>query len=68
MPAPPAPCARRPTATTETLTWSARAGTAKEGSDYQAGDGTLTFGAGDTTGTIDVTIVNDAEFEPVEEV
>lgn len=42
-----------------TLTYSTRDSTAKAGSDYQAVSGELTIAAGDTSGFVDVELIND---------
>jgi hypothetical protein len=49
-----------------TVSWSTVAGTASAGSDFQAGSGTLTFAAEETTKTIRITIVADKKAEPTE--
>jgi VCBS repeat-containing protein len=48
------------------VNYSTADGTAKLGSDYVAGAGTLTFHAGETSKTFDVSLVNDTTAERVE--
>ncbi len=49
-----------------TVDYATSDGTATAGSDYTAASGTLTFAAGETTQTIDVTVTGDAIDEPDE--
>ena len=55
-------------AATETVTveWATSDGTATAGTDYTAGDGTLTFNAGDSSKTVSVTVAGDNVDEPNE--
>ena len=53
-------------ATVTSVTWATANGTATAGSDYVAGNGTVTFAAGVTTATINVTINGDTTYEPDE--
>ena len=46
-----------------TVDYATSNGTATAGSDYTATNGTLTISAGDTTGTIPVTVLQDAVYE-----
>ncbi len=50
-----------------TVDWETRAGTAEADMDYTEASGTLTFAAGDTEKTINVTFIDDAIHEGVEE-
>ncbi len=56
-------------AATETVTvdWTTQGGTATAGTDYTAGNGTLTFNAGDSSKTVSVSVVGDDVDEPDEE-
>lgn len=51
-----------------TVSYATSDGTATAGSDYQAASGTLTFGAGETSKTFDVTILADGAGEANETV
>ena len=55
-------------AATETVTvdWATSDGTAEAGTDYTAGNGTLTFDAGDSSRTVSVTVAGDNVDEPDE--
>ncbi len=55
-------------AATETVTveWATSDGTATAGTDYTAGDGTVTFNAGDSSKTVSVTVAGDNVDEPNE--
>ena len=55
-------------ASTQTITvqFTTRDATALQGSDYISKSGTLTFSPGETTKTIDVTVIGDFNFEPNE--
>ena len=55
-------------AATETVTvdWATADGTATAGKDYTAGNGTLTFNAGDSSKTLTVTVLDDTVHEPIE--
>jgi CSLREA domain-containing protein len=55
-----------PSASTVTVDYATADGTATAGSDYAATSGTLTFTPGVTSGTINVTVTNDALNEPGE--
>ena len=46
-----------------TVDYSLMAGTASEGADFTAGSGTVSFAAGETSKTINVTIVDDGDVE-----
>jgi large repetitive protein len=46
--------------------WATADGTATAGSDYEAESGTVSFGAGETTKQVSVTIIGDAIHEPNE--
>ena len=46
-----------------TVDYATSNGTATAGSDYTATNGTLTISAGDTTGTIPVTVLQDTVYE-----
>ena len=46
-----------------TVDYSLAAGTASEGADFAAGSGTVSFAAGETSKTINVTIVDDGDIE-----
>ncbi|MEY2516686.1 MAG: hypothetical protein QOJ89_4044, partial [bacterium] len=50
----------------ETVAWATSNGTATAGSDYTAASGTVTFAAGATSATINVTVLGDATVEPNE--
>src|SRR5947199_608691 len=56
------------TASAVTVDYSTSDGTATAGSDYTATSGTLTFAAGETSGTFTIPIINDALDEPNETV
>ena len=49
-----------------TVDWTTADGTAEAGTDYTAGSGTLTFDAGENTGTVAVTVMGDDADEPNE--
>ena len=49
-----------------TVDWATSDGTAEAGTDYTAGNGTLTFGTGDESKTITVTVTGDDTDEPNE--
>ncbi len=49
-----------------TVDWATSDGTAEAGTDYTAGNGSLTFDTGDDTKTITVTVTGDAADEPNE--
>ena len=49
-----------------TVDWATADGTAQAGTDYAAGSGTLTFGAGETSGTVSVLVSGDRTDEPDE--
>ena len=51
---------------TVTVEWATSDGTATAGTDYTAGSGTLTFGAGDSSRTVSVTVAGDEVDEPDE--
>ncbi len=51
---------------TVTVDWETTDGTATAGTDYAAGNGTLTFGAGDSSKTVSVTVAGDSVDEPNE--
>ncbi len=51
---------------TVTVEWATSDGTATAGTDYTAGSGTLTFGAGDSSRTVSVTVLGDEVDEPDE--
>ena len=53
----------KPATEAVTIPWSTQDGTAQAGSDYQAGSGSVTFAAGETSKTIAVTILGDAAVE-----
>ena len=46
---------------TETVHWTTVDGTATAGEDYAGATGTLTFGPGETSKTVRVAVLNDAE-------
>lgn len=46
--------------------WATANGTATAGSDYTAGSGTVSFAAGETSKTVNVTVVGDSTVEPNE--
>jgi hypothetical protein len=52
-----------PSGSTVTVDWATSDGTATAGTDYVAASGTLTIPAGDTNGTIDVTVDGDTTYE-----
>ncbi len=52
---------------TVTVRFNTADGTAKAGSDYSARTGSLSFAPGEKTKTITVTVLDDADSEPVEE-
>ena len=49
-----------------TVDWATADGTARAGTDYTAGSGSLTFNAGDSTKTVSVTVTGDDVDEPNE--
>ena len=49
-----------------TVDWATADGTAQAGTDYAAGSGTLTFNAGQTSGTVSVSVLGDSVDEPNE--
>ena len=49
-----------------TVDWATADGTARAGTDYTAGNGSLTFNAGDSTRTVSVTVTGDDVDEPNE--
>ncbi len=49
-----------------TVDWATADGTARAGTDYTAGNGSLTFNAGDSTRTVSVTVTGDNVDEPDE--
>ncbi len=49
-----------------TVDWATADGTARAGTDYTAGNGSLTFNAGDSTKTVTVTVTGDNVDEPNE--
>ena len=49
-----------------TVDWATADGTARAGTDYTAGSGRLTFGVGDSTRTVSVTVTGDDVDEPDE--
>ena len=49
-----------------TVDWATADGTATAGTDYTAGNGSLTFGVGDSTKTVSVTVTGDDVDEPNE--
>ena len=49
-----------------TVNWATADGTAEAGADYVAGSGRLTFGAGETTKTVSVSVNGDDVYEPNE--
>ena len=49
-----------------TVDWATADGTAEAGTDYTAGSGRLTFGVGDSTKTVSVTVTGDNADEPNE--
>jgi hypothetical protein len=51
---------------TVTVDWATAADTALAGSDFEAGSGTLTFVAGETSKTVTVNLVGNTEIEPDE--
>ena len=51
---------------TVTVEWATSDGTATAGTDYTAGNGTLTFNAGDSSKTVSVTVAGDNVDEPDE--
>ena len=48
---------------TVSVSWATRDGTATAGSDYTAGSGTLSFGAGERTKTVRVSVLDDSHDE-----
>jgi len=57
----------RPTSVPVTVGWSTADGTAVADEDYEAASGELMIAAGETTGTIEVTVLGDDLLEPDEE-
>ena len=55
-----------PSFETITVSYTTTPGTATEGTDYNDSTGTVTFLPGDTTETINVTVIDDLNFEPDE--
>ena len=51
-----------------TVDWATADGTARAGTDYTAGNGSLTFNVGDSTKTVSVTVTGDNVDEPDEDV
>ncbi len=56
-----------PSATTVTVAWATRAGTAAPGSDFVAASGTVTFDPGDVNEPVLINIVGDTTVEDAEE-
>src|SRR6478672_8830677 len=55
-----------PSAFTSTVDWATSDGTATAGSDYTAGNGTVTFNPGETSKPVSVDVLGDTTFEPDE--